>query len=80
LDVIDGARIEVADQVFTAKYFPLPVAEFRTWWAKNEPRLKADNNFSYYGERNDCAQKLGAIFPNNIYQDLYNVVTAQPPR
>ena len=86
VEVIDGALVAVADMVFTARYYPLgvtyhmPVEEFKKWWAENEARLKAENNFSYYGERNDLPQKFGTIFPNNIYQDLYNVVTAPPPK
>ena len=86
VEVIDGARIAVADMVFTARYYPIgttyhmPVDEFKKWWVENEARLKAEKNFSYYGVRNDLAQKFGTIFPNNIYQDLYNVITAPPAK
>ena len=85
LEVLDGAFTSVADCVFSAAYHPLgktyhmPVDEFKKWWAENEARLTAEGNFSYRGDRS-VVQHLTQLFPNNIYADLYNKVTAPPAK
>ena len=81
LEIIDGALTSVADLVFSSSYFPigktyhLPPEEFQKWWAENEPQLRAEGKYSYRGDRG-LAQKLLGLFPNNIYVDVYNKITA----
>jgi len=85
LEVIDGALVSVADLVFTAAYDPLgktyhmPVEEFQKWWTENEPRLRTEGKYFYRGDRS-VVQKLQGLFPNNIYADLYNRITAAPAK